>query len=69
MDLTMAPLHQTLSIQRIRGKDKVIKLLSNMGVQKGKDVMVISESDGNLIIRVQETRIAISKELARKIIV
>ncbi len=65
----MAPLHQTLSIQRIRGKDKVIKLLSNMGVQKGKDVMVISESDGNLIIRVQETRIAISKELARKIIV
>lgn len=69
MDLTMAPLHQTLCIQRIRGKDKVIKLLSNMGVQKGKGVMVISQSDGNLIIRVQETRIAISKELARKIIV
>ena len=68
MDLSMAPLHQNFCIQRIRGKDKVIKQLSNMGVQKGKEIMVISENGGNLVIRIADTRIAISKELARKII-
>lgn len=69
MDLSMAPLHQLFNIKKIRGRGKVIKMLSNMGVQEGKDVMVISESDGNLVIRVSETRLAISKDLARKIII
>lgn len=69
MDLSMAPLHQLFNIKKIRGRDKIVKMLSNMGVQEGKDIMVISESDGNLVIRVSETRLAISKDLARKIII
>ena len=69
MDLSMAPLHQLFNIKKIRGRDKIVKMLSNMGVQEGKDIMVISESDGNLVIRVSETRLAIIKDLARKIII
>ena len=69
MDLSMAPLHQLFNIKKIRGRDKIVKMLSNMGVQEGKDIMVISESDGNLVIRVSETRLAIRKDLARKIII
>lgn len=65
----MAPIHQTFTVRHIRGREKVLKQLANMGVQIGREIMVVSESDGNMIIRVAETRIAISKELARKIII
>ena len=56
-------------IKRISGKPEVRKHLENLGFIVGDRVVVISEQDGNIIVKVKETRIAISKEMAMKIYV
>ncbi len=56
-------------IKRISGKPEVRKHLENLGFIVGDRVNVISEQDGNIIVKVKESRIAISKEMAMKIYV
>jgi len=45
------------------------RLLSNMGFVAEGEIMIISESSGNLIVNVKDCRVAIGKEIAQKIIV
>ena len=54
-------------IKRISGKPEVKKHLENLGFIVGDTVSVISEQNGNIIVKVKEARIAISKEMAMKI--
>lgn len=56
-------------IKRIAGKPEVRKHLENLGFIAGDTVCVISEQNGNIIVKVKESRIAISKEMAMKIYV
>ena len=56
-------------VQRIAGKPEVKKHLENLGFVAGDTVRVISEQNGNIIVKVKESRIAISKEMAMKIYV
>ena len=56
-------------IKRIAGKPEVKKHLENLGFIVGDTVSVISEQDGNIIVKVKEARIAVSKEMAMKIYV
>lgn len=56
-------------IKRIAGKSEVRKHLENLGFIVGDTVTVISEQNGNIIVKVKESRIAISKEMAMKIYV
>ncbi|MBR0413565.1 MAG: ferrous iron transport protein A [Clostridia bacterium] len=56
-------------IKRISGKPQVKKHLENLGFIVGDTVTVISEQNGNIIVKVKESRIAISKEMAMKIYV
>lgn len=56
-------------IKRISGKPEVKKHLENLGFIVGDTVTVISEQNGNIIVKVKESRIAISKEMAMKIYV
>jgi ferrous iron transport protein A len=56
-------------VNKIHGKDETRRFLENLGFVSGTMVSVISESDGNLIVKVRESRIAISKVLASKIFV
>ena len=56
-------------IKRITGKPEVKKHLENLGFIVGDTVRVISEQNGNIIVKVKESRIAISKEMAMKIYV
>ncbi len=56
-------------IKRIGGKPEVRKHLENLGFIVGDTVNVITEQNGNIIVRVKEARIAISKEMASKIYV
>lgn len=56
-------------IKRIAGKPEVKKHLENLGFIVGDTVTVISEQNGNIIVKVKESRIAISKEMAMKIYV
>ena len=51
------------------GKEEVRRFLENLGFVAGAEVSVVSKICGNVIVQVKESRVAISKEMAQKIIV
>lgn len=69
MPLTLANVGESNLIKRIGGKPEVKKHLENLGFVTGSEVTVISTLGGNVIVNVKETRVAISKEMAQKIMV
>ncbi|NMB10457.1 MAG: ferrous iron transport protein A [Tissierellia bacterium] len=69
MNLTMAPVGETLKIIKLKGRDKQQKQMSNLGFVEGASVSVVTEMNGNLIVNVKDSRVAIGKELANRILV
>ena len=69
MPLTFAKEGETNSIVRIGGKEDVRRFLESLGFVAGAQVRVISANGGNVIVNVKDCRVAISREMARKIIV
>lgn len=69
MPLTMSKAGDTVTIQKITGKDEVRQHLAELGLVVGEAVTIVSEISGNLIIQVKEARIALDKTLAMRIIV
>ncbi len=56
-------------IKKIGGKPEVKKHLENLGFSSGTQITVINSLGGNIIVRVRESRIAVSSEMAQKILV
>ncbi|MFQ6883068.1 FeoA family protein [Clostridium sp.] len=56
-------------IKRVGGKEEVRKFLGNIGFVVGAAVTVISEIKGNMIVEVKDSRVAIGKDMANKIMV
>ena len=69
MPLTLADTGATNTILKVGGKPEVRAHLNDLGFVAGSDVQVITDMMGNLIVNVKETRVAISKEMAAKIMV
>lgn len=69
MPLTMAREGETTSIKRVGGKDEIRRHLENLGFVPGTNVIVVSKNGGNVIVNVKESRVAISKEMANKIMI
>ena len=69
MPLTFATVGEENTIVKIGGKPEVKKHLENLGFVVGGNVSVVSEIDGNLIVNVKESRVAISKSMANRIMV
>lgn len=69
MPLTMVKEGTVTSIVRIGGKEEVRRHLENMGFVPGASITVVSVNNGNVIVNVKEARVAISKEMANKIMV
>ena len=69
MPLTMLTNGQESTIKRITGKDEVRAFLNSLGFVEGGTVSVISEIDGNLIVNVKDPRVALSKNMACRIMV
>ena len=69
MPLTLAKTGEINSIKRIGGKDEVRRFLENMGFVVGSSVTVVSENNGNVIVNVKESCVAISREMANKIMI
>lgn len=69
MPLTIAREGEVTSIKRVGGKDEVRRHLENMGFVPGASVTVISVNNGNVIVNVKDARVAISKEMANKIMI
>ena len=69
MPLSIASIGEQFLIKKINGKEDVRRFLENLGFVAGAQVSVISEIAGNVIVQVKDSRVAISKEMAQKIIV
>lgn len=69
MPLTMAKAGEVNSIKRVGGHEEIRRFLENLGFVVGGNVTVVSKNNGNVIVNVKESRVAISREMANKILV
>lgn len=69
MPLTMAKEGERVTIQRVGGKEEIRRHLETMGFVPGAQVIVITINNGNVIVNIKESRVAISKEMANKIMI
>ena len=69
MPLSHAPTGEETLIRRIGGSPEVKQHLENLGFVAGTPVTVIAAINGNMIVKVRETRVAIDDELARRIMI
>lgn len=67
--LTLSSVGEENIIKRIGGKPEVRAHLENLGFVVGGNVKTVNSIGGNLIVNVKESRIAISKEMAQKIMI
>ena len=69
MPLTFADIGEENIIKKIGGKPEVKAHLENLGFVVGGTVTIINTIGGNVIVNVKESRIAISREMAQKIMI
>lgn len=69
MPLTMLNAGETNTIKRVGGKEETKRFLENLGFVAGGAVTVVSETGGNLIVNVKDSRVAIGRDMANKIMV
>ena len=69
MPLTFANTGEEYVVRRIGGRPEVKKHLENLGFVVGSGVSVINTIGGNVIVKVKESRVAISQEMAQKIMI
>lgn len=69
MPLTFAETGEENIIKKIGGKPEVKKHLENLGFVVGGSVKIINKLGGNVIVNVKETRVAVSGEMAQKIMI
>ena len=69
MPLTMVPTGEPKVIKKIGGKEETRRFLENLGFVTGGMVTVVSEIGGNMIVNVKDSRVAIGKDMANKILV
>lgn len=69
MPLTLANPGEEQLIKKVGGKADVRQFLENLGIVQGGKITLISQLNGNVIVKVKESRVAISKEMASRIMV
>ena len=69
MPLSMAEAGQELYIKKVGGNEDSRHFLESLGFVAGSMVKVISVIGGNMIVQIKESRVAVSSEMANKIIV
>ena len=69
MPLTMADVGEPITIKRVGGREETRKFLENLGFVTGDTVTLISQVGGNVIVNVKDSRVAIGKDMANKIMV
>ena len=69
MPLSMVKPGETNTNKKVGGKEETRKFLENLGFVTGGEVTVVSEIEGNLIVNVKDSRVAIGKDMANRIMV
>ncbi len=69
MPLSMATAGESRTIIKVNGRDETRRFLEDLGFTEGTEISVVSRIAGNIIVSVRESRIAIDKAMANRIIV
>ena len=69
MPLTMAKTGESVTIRKITGKDEIRQHLAELGFVVDSEVTVVSEIAGNLLLQVKDSRIALDKSMANRIMI
>lgn len=69
MPITMATIGEANFIKKITGKDNVRQHLAELGFVVGESVTIVSSLGGNLILNVKDSRIALDKDMAMRIMI
>jgi len=69
MPLTMAKTGETVTIRKITGKDETRQHLAELGFVVDSDVTVVNEIAGDLIVQVKDSRVALDKSMANRIMI
>ena len=69
MPLSMVKEGEPNIIKKVGGKEETRKFLENLGFVTGGTVTVISQTGGNMVVNVKDSRVAIGKDMANKIMV
>ncbi len=69
MPLSMLRAGDSNTIKKVGGKEETRRFLENLGFVAGGNVTVISHTDGNMIVNVKDSRVAIGRDMANKIMV
>ena len=67
MPLTMANPGETVTIRRITGRDEVRQHLAELGFVVDTDVTVVTVMGGSLILQVRDSRVALDRSMASRI--
>ena len=69
MPLIYADQDDALVIKRVNGREEVVRHLEELGFVPGAYVKVVSQVSGNIIVNIKDSRIAVSKEMASRVMV
>lgn len=69
MPLTFADIGSAKMIKKVGGNPETRQFLENLGFVFGASVTVVNEIGGNVIVNIKESRVAVSREMANKIMV
>jgi len=69
MPLTLANMGEENMIKKVGGNPETRKFLENLGFVAGSAVTVVNTMGGNVIVNIKDSRVAVSKEMAAKIMI
>lgn len=69
MPLSMVRAGEPNVIRKVGGREETRRFLENLGFVTGGTVTVVSETGGNMIVNIKDSRVAIGKDMANKIMV
>ena len=69
MPLTMAKKGEENTIKRVGGREDTRRFLEKLGFVVGSQVTVVSDVGGNMIVNIKDSRIALGKDMANKILI
>ena len=69
MPLNLADMNKTYTILRITGNDQIVRHIAELGFIPGEEITVLSMVNGDFVVAVKDSRVAIGRELAKKIII
>ncbi len=69
MPLFLAKVGEQNSVKRVSGRDDTRRFLASLGFVPGSSVTVVTQTGGNVIVHVKQSRVAISREMAAIILI